>query len=274
MLSYDAMNVIAHEIAARIKAASTDACSQRILIQDANTLAQLTAYLAFDSTAKRLLSQYQHVGRGFSAGGAPTSMLSEAASIMSAIRSSASYTSQTFQPTAASMDNILEAQLGKLSFSVHSTSNPGSLLDASQAINNQLAEIDAAQAKISDPSQRKDIDSAYTVLKTQLSAASPDGTLLATIIKGGALKIAMSDKYCSLSYSVDGAGGDTRISHPFLWEVLLPSPQPSYSGGAIVSFVYRTSDGNYLAGDSLRYFYGFSKLDGRKLSGAANFSPK
>ena len=275
MLSYEAMNTIAREIASRIGKTSAD-CGQKALAQDASTIAQLTAYGAFDGTTSRLLSAYKHVFAGMVSGGAASDALTEVTGVLTAIRSTAAYTSQTFQPTAASMSNMLTAQLGSLPqpVALYSTASPGDLLGASVDVNKRLADIDEAQSQVTDPTKRKDLDTAYGALKTQLAAASADGTMMATIIKGRALAAALQPKYCVLNYSVEGAGGETRVAHPFLWEVFLPSPRPSYSGGAIVSFVYSTRNGTVLSGDSLRYFYGFSKLNGCKLSAASNFDRK
>ncbi len=276
MLSYEAMNTIAHEIATRIRSAGAGTCGNKALSQDANTISQLTAFGAFDGTTSRLLSAYNHVGRGFVSGGAPSDALTEATGIMTAIRSTAVYTSQTFQPTAASMSNMLTAQLGRLSppVALYSTAFPGDLLAAADYVNKKLADIDDAQSKIADATQRKDLDTTYSALKTQLASASADGTMMSTVIKGRALVAGLQSPYCVLSYSLDGAGGETRVAHPFLWEVFFPSPSPSYSGGAVVSFVLSTSDGKVLAGDSLRYMFGFSKLKGCKLTAASNFDRK
>lgn len=272
MLSYAAMNAIAREIASRIAAHSSDQCAHTILVQDQNTIAQLTAFEAFRATMKALLNSYRQRKAGFVAGGAPSDYLSEAASIMTAIRSTATYTNQAFQPSAASMSNMLITQLGNLtpSFALYSSTAPGDLLAAGQQINQQLADVDNAQSALTDASKRTDLDAVYKNLKAQLASSSPDGTILGTIIKGAALAAALQQGYCVLSYSVDGAGGETRVAHPFFWEVLFPTPHPSYSGGAIVSFVYSTHDGKYLTGDSLRYMYGFSKWQGCKLKAPSN----
>jgi hypothetical protein len=276
MLSYAAMNVIAHEIASRIAAHSSDQCAHTILVQDQNTIAQQTAFEAFNATTSSLLTSYRRRKAGFVAGGAPSDYLSEATSIMTAIRSTATYTNQNFQPSAASMSNMLITQLGNLpsAFALYSSATPGDLLAAGQQINQQLADVDNAQAALTDASKRTDLDAVYKSLKSQLASSSPDGTLLGTIIKGAALAASLQKGYCVLSYSVDGAGGDTRVAHPFFWEVLFPTPHPSYSGGAIVSFVYSSRDGKYLTGDSLRYMYGFSKLQGCKLRTASNLVPQ
>jgi hypothetical protein len=276
MLSYEAMNTIAHEVASRVEKASQSKCGETVLMQDSSTIAQITAFEAFDVTTGRLLDSYNRTGQGFVGGGTVTDTLSQATGILTAIRSTAVYTSQTFQPTAASMSNLMAAELGKLtpSFSLYSTTNPGDLLAASKAVNDRMSALDNAQATVTDATKRKDLDAQYAALKTQLAATSADGTMLATIIKGQALVMALSGTYCVLNYSVDGAGGESRVAHPFFWEVFWPSPRPSYSGGAVVSFVYLTHDGKFLAGGDLRYMFGFSKLRGCKLTEPSNFGAK
>ena len=276
MLSYEAMNTIAHEVASRIGKARQSGCGEKVLIQDSSTISQITAFESFDVTTGRLLNSYKRTGAGFVSGGTVTDTLSQVTGILTAIRSTAAYTSQTFQPSVASMSNLMATELGKLtpSYSAYSTTNPGDLLAASEAISDRMSDLDNAQATVTDAAKRKDLDAQYTALKTQLAAASADGTMLATIIKGQALVMALSGGYCVLSYSVDGAGGESRVAHPFFWEVFLPSPRPSYSGGAVVSFLYLTRDGKFLAGGDLRYMFGFSKLRGCKLTEPSNFGGK
>ena len=62
-----------------------------------------------------------------------------------------------------------------------------------------------------------------------------------------------------LTVSIDAAGGDTKITHWFLVDLFVPTPNPSYSGGAIVSFLLADQAGNFLDADMFHGMFTFSK---------------
>ncbi len=45
----------------------------------------------------------------------------------------------------------------------------------------------------------------------------------------------------------------------------MPTPTPSYNGGAVVSFLLTDQNANFQDGDVLHYMYGWSKYDNRKM---------
>lgn len=53
--------------------------------------------------------------------------------------------------------------------------------------------------------------------------------------------------------------GDTEITHFFWRELIMPTPSPSYNGGAVVSFLPTDQTGKFLAGNRFSQMYGFSK---------------
>ena len=142
---------------------------------------------------------------------------------------------------------------------------------------------DISQARTADnDTTRAKLDPEFTALRTALVTATPDGTLLTTIIKGRALLGSLKgegneDKneinFCILSVSVDGAGGDTRTTHWWLQELIMPTPRPSYNGGAVVSWTLTDKAGTLLVGDMLHYMYGFSKWKNPKVPKSYNSSP-
>jgi hypothetical protein len=220
-----------------------------------------------------LLKYYQKIQGGFHPGGAPNDYLSAAASLVTAVKSSAVYTNQTFQPATASLTNLLTSSLsaGSTKTPVWSSQNPGDMLAAGNAISAVLQQLDEARYAIAKADDRKDADAQYSALKTALSSSSVDGTLLASIIKGSALTASLGTNYDVLNLSIDGAGGDTKTLHWFLWELLLPTPRPSYNGGSVISFTLTDSKGKFLDGGMLYKMYGFSKWGGSKLMKSSNF---
>jgi hypothetical protein len=93
---------------------------------------------------------------------------------------------------------------------------------------------------------------------------------LATIIKG---KTLLNSPYSLLTISVDAAGGDTKVTHFFWRELIMPTPSPSYNGGAVVPFLLTDQAGKVQDADMLPYMYDFSKWKSPKVPKKWNFSP-
>jgi len=53
----------------------------------------------------------------------------------------------------------------------------------------------------------------------------------------------------------------------------MPTPSPSYNGGAAVSFLLTDPVGNFQDGDILHYMYDFSKWKSRKVPKTFNSDP-
>jgi hypothetical protein len=109
-----------------------------------------------------------------------------------------------------------------------------------------------------------DIDKEFSALRTSLAASSPDGTILATIVKGETLEASLNKTGLLLTVSVDAAGGDTKTTHFFWQELFWPTPSPSYNGGAIVSFLLTDQNGAFRDADMFHAMYSFSKWKSSK----------
>ena len=198
--------------------------------------------------------------------------LSAAGTLISAIRSTATYSNQNFQPTTQSMTTLLTLALKSKNIALRTTSLPGNLDSAADAVLQQIKDIGVAQAA-ADPKKRAEIDKEFSSFRTSLSSATADGTLLATIVRGKALAESLGKSYFILSVSLDAAGGDTRTAHWFLLELFWPTPTPSYNGGAVVSYVLTDTTGTFQVGEMLSSMYGFSKWKAPKVPKSYDFSP-
>ena len=313
MITYEVLRQMAATIAKRVKAKC--GCST-VLLPDPNSQSEIVTAKAFDVSVLALVHAYGEVaGQGappirIEAAIAPT--LSDVASLLTAMKSSAAYSNQTFQPTAQSMTNLLTAALqGEVA--VRTSSLPGDLDLGVAAVEKKIGEIEEAQKEAKGRIKQKqdqedqkesdrqknskdketkdkeeaahkaalaeiagdkavlaDVDKEFSALRTALGGTSADGTILATIIKG---KTLLSSPYSLLTVSVDAAGGDTKVTHFFWRELIMPTPTPSYNGGAVVSFLLTDPNGNFQDGDLLPWMYGFSKWKSPKVPKNWKFSP-
>lgn len=112
-----------------------------------------------------------------------------------------------------------------------------------------------------------------SALRTSLTATSPDGTVLATIIKGETLLSPSGASYSILTVSMDAAGGDTKVTHFFWRELFWPTPNPSYNGGAVVFFLLADQNGKVQDGYLFHFMYGFSKFKTKKIPKTFSVQP-
>ena len=306
MIVYEVLRQMAGQIAERVKAKCK--CST-VLLPDPNSQSEIITAKAFDVSAKALVDAYGALGQGAppirAEAFAPT--LSDVAALLTAIKSSAAYSNQNFQPTMQSMITLLSIALNG-QVAVRTANLPGDLDVGVKGVQDKIGEIEKAQKdakgrihqkqdqedQMEAESQRKqqgqgkeakdreevvhkaaladiaadkaalaDLDKEFSALRTALAGTSADGTVLATIIKGKALLISMP--YSLLTVSIDGAGGGTKVTHFFWRELIMPTPTPSYNGGAVVSFLLTDQNANFQDGDVLHYMYGWSKSDNRKM---------
>jgi hypothetical protein len=315
MITYEVLRQMAGKIAERVKAKCD--CST-VLLPDSNSQSEIVTAKAFDVSVLALVHAYGEVaGPGappihIEAAFAPS--LSDVASLLTAIKSSAAYSNQTFQPTTQSMITLLTAALqGEVA--VRTSSLPGDLDVGVAAVQEKIGEIEEAQkeakgrikqkqdqedqreadrqknskdkdketkdkeeaahkgalAEIAgDKSVLADVDKEFSALRTALGGTSADGTILATIIKG---KTLLNSRYSLLTVSVDAAGGDTKVTHFFWRELIMPTPSPSYNGGAVVSFLLTDPNGKFQDGDLLPWMYRFSKWKSPRVPKNWTFSP-
>jgi hypothetical protein len=92
------------------------------------------------------------------------------------------------------------------------------------------------------------------------------------VIAGKALLTSLgTDCYAQLSAKTIAVGGSSRTNHNFWVELFYTTPAPSYNGGAIVSYSLVSGKNTYLAGDTLRRVYGYSKWKAEKITQPSNF---
>jgi hypothetical protein len=252
-----------------------------VLLADPSAQFQIGAYKSFKGSAAALTKAYNSRGGGAASAEAFADVSSSIASLLGAIKNTATYSNQNFQPTTQSMTNLLSLALKNKNYALRTVAIPGDIEAAAEKVQDALNEISRARTGASDATRTK-LDPEFTALRTALIAATPDGTLLASIIKGRALLTSLKGEgneddrtigFCILTVSVDAAGGDTRTTHWFLQELIMPTSRPSYNGGAVVSFTLTDKTGTLLAGDMFHYIYGFSKWSNPKVPKTYNSSP-
>jgi len=289
MIAYEVLRQMAGQIAATVSAdagTSSKACTSanpgEVLLADPSASAEITAYNSFHLLGKSLQDAYAPPDRNAAAQFVAPS-LSDIAMLLSAIKNTATYTNQTFQPTPQSMITLLGMALkdADKGFALRTVGSPGDIDTAATEINSRLDAISKARLEANDKT-RKMVDPEFAAFWTFLSSASPDGTWLASVIKGYALLSSLegmepgdndTTDYCVLAFSVDAAGGDTRTAHWFLRELFVPTAKPSYNGGAVVSFTLSHRNGNLIDGGMLHYMYDFTKWKNPKVPTTIDFSP-
>lgn len=266
---------ITNKVTPVICSGGCDKAPGEVLYADPNALVELLSYRAFDIGATQLKKAYGNIAKAQPGELQPRAVfdyLSAAGTLISAIRATATYSNQNFQPTTQSMITLLTKTLKSKNIALRTTSLPGNLDSAAEAVRQQIEAIGVAQAE-ADPTKRAEIDKEFSSFRTLLGSTTADGTLLATVIRGKALADSLGKSYFILSVSLDAAGGDTRTAHWFLRELFWPTAAPSYNGGAVVSYMLTDTAGTFRDGEVLRSMYGFSKWKAPKVPKSYDFSP-
>jgi hypothetical protein len=295
MIAYEVLRRIAQQIAAATSRVVCPPASPTganpcpgtsrgaILLTDPLAMSEIISAKSFDTSAAALCAAYQapapspcdklpHPAAVAEAFADTTTAVS---GLLTAIKNSAAYSNQNFQPTTQSMINLLSGEMSKLNIALRSSSLPGDLDKATRDVQNVFAVLAKAQAA-SPAAIRPDVDKEFSAFRTALAGTGADGTLIATILKGKALLDALknaSGNYWVLTVSVDAAGGDTRIKHWFWQELVMPTPKPTYNGGAVVSYMLTDKNGNWQTGDMLHYMYDFSKLKSKAVPNTFSVQP-
>lgn len=266
MITYEVLRQMAAQIADRVALSCQPPNCNSVLLADPNAQSEMITAKAFDNSAEALRKAYVAlVPHGAEAAAAPS--LSDVASLLTAVKSSATYSNQNFQPTSQSIVTLLTIALDnkRKGLLLRTSTLPGDVGAAAQAVQLQLGDIAKAQKEVKDEKARADLDKQFDALRTALASTSTDGTVLATIIKGKALLSSLGTSFSILTVSVDAAGGDTKVTHFFWQELIMPTPSPSYNGGAVVSFLLTDPAGKFQDGDILHYMYDFSKWKSPKV---------
>jgi hypothetical protein len=263
---------IADRVVASCKPQNAPPTCTNVLLTDPNSQSEIITANGFEISAKALADAYDSVEPAVAgAEAAPT--LSDIAALLTAIKSSAVYSNQTFQPTTQSMITLLSKELHGKGIALWTSAAPGNL-DAGLAnvrnvLNNIAEKRKEAYTRVQGQTDKDkkaaalaalaDVDKEFSAFRTSLTATSPDGTVLATIVKGETLRVSLGKTGLLLTVSVDAAGGDTKVTHFFWRELFWPTPSPSYNGGAIVSFLLTDQGGAFVDADMFHFMYDFSK---------------
>lgn len=265
IISYRALADIANQLATQIKAdnGTCKPSNATYLLADSSTAFEMDADTSFEAEADALITEY----RG-NAAFHPFTFADNgqtAAAIATAIKSSATYTNWNFQPTTQSFVTLLTVSLNAESLKLATAQSPGdrpaAQVDVEKTIKNVLdAQHNAGAA------QRKEVDPQFDDFRKTLTATSIDGTMFTSIVKGRALHKSLGTNFCSLTFSLDAAGGDSKVTHVALYELFFPTPAPSYNGGAAVSYQLSDQNGAFVDGNMLLKTYKFTKLKSSKLA--------
>jgi hypothetical protein len=283
----DQAGQIADRVAAICKPKDASAECKSVLLMDPNSQSEIVTAKGFEASAKALAQAYDSIEPVGAHAEALSDFLSAAGTLLTAIRSSATYSNQTFQPTAQSMTTLLTKALNAKGIALWTSGAPGNLDAGLEIVKTNLNGIaqkknEAYTRARSETDEKKkaaalaalgDIDKEFSSFRTALTATSPDGTVLATIVKGETLRVSLGGTGFLLTVSVDAAGGDTKVTHFFWQELFWPTPSPSYNGGAVVSFLLTDQAGTYKDADMFHGMYRFSKWKCPKYGNTATSCP-
>ena len=282
IIAYNILETQAEQIAVRVaticKPSNSPQKCTNVLLTDPNEQSELITANGFEVSAQALEPAYDDVEPASVTAEALSDYLSAAGPLLTAIRSSAAYSNQTFQPTTQSMITFLTKALNAKGIALWASTALGNLKAGLDNVKNALGAItkkrnDAYGRAQKDPDDKKktaaitalgEIDKEFSSFRTSLTAASPDGTILATIVKRETLQESLGATGLLLTVSVDAAGGDTKVTHFFWQELFWPTPSPSYNGGTVVSFLLAGQNGTYLDADLFHVVTDFSKWKGPK----------
>src|SRR5215469_4833828 len=136
MIAYDVLRQIADQMAERV--AQNCKCTN-VLFNDPNAQSQIITAKAFDVSAQALINAYKALGPKVEALATPS--LSDIAALLGAIKSSATYSNQNFQPTPQSMITLLSIALNKKNIALRTSILPGDLDAGAKGVQDKLNEI-------------------------------------------------------------------------------------------------------------------------------------
>ena len=202
-------------------------------------------------------------------------------SLLSAVKAQTTTTNATFTPADQALESAVEAGSNA---KIVDVPLPAYYVTGNQVIDQLLKQVDDARAATvdklnsahsSDPTYNisddlKPLDTLQSNLQQAL-VTSPSGSA-SSLVYGAAILAevgAISDgiqladfkpKGCSvLILSTDAAGGGTRTRQFLLLSFLVPWPNPSFNGGAIVSYSFKGQDGKTAKAGTYRYVSGYAK---------------
>ena len=216
---------------------------------------------------------------------------------ITALKSGVSYTASSIQPATQALSTALSRDLAAKCVHLYTATStiglhPQDTLDSILQIQQTNAKIQASLNTPTDlPSLTTPAEKADPVLQrlitlntqrikalsSQISStaavasqiatsfqtwqAGSDGNgsiVLTDVLRGAALKSAIGSGIPALQFNIDAAGGNTRTNNYFLLN-LFYTPKPSFNGGVVVTYELRSSENDFLTGDTLKVLYDYSK---------------
>jgi Skp family chaperone for outer membrane proteins len=129
--------------------------------------------------------------------------------------------------------------------------NPPDTTDADKPKVQRLISDIAAKAAVANQ--------LVTTFQSWLSSNDGNGNLILTdVIRGLTLQDALKCGIPALQFTIDAAGGNTRTNSFFLLN-LFYTPKPSFNGGVVVTYELRNKENRFIAGDTLKVLYDYTK---------------
>ena len=304
IISYQATRQVAVQLASRF--CKFTPYSGKYLLGTPANLSALQSARAFDEAVKQLSDQYKLLDRqpiGGGRGGPSLSLaitagasaaLTAITGAVNDIKTQTTQTASTFTPVDQVLFSELEQAMDGASdgkCSLVTTAYPKMIATAASDADAELDDLLQTQDKVridrhddtataySADKELQGLDAQLALLEQTLGneTANVNGS---NILVGKALTKALGLNYHVVTLSNAAAGGGTRVTTIFLWNVLFPAPRPSYNGGSAVAYTLRQDDGKYESADMVYFVYGYTKWDQQKMpssenpKGFSNFKPQ
>jgi hypothetical protein len=209
--------------------------------------------------------------------------LGDITTALGAAKSGMSYAASSLQPATQALTTELGKDLCDKGIALYTSNSSVSVKTATDAVVGVWTSLAKANAAIqaspytippaaTDPDKpavqqlSSDITSKVstsnqmmTAFQSWMSSSDGNGNLILTdVIRGMTLHEALGDGVLALQFTIDAAGGNTRTNSFFLLN-LFYTPKPSFNGGVVVTYELRSDKNQYIAGDTLKVLYNYTK---------------
>jgi hypothetical protein len=224
--------------------------------------------------------------------------LSDISSAITAAKSGLTYSSSTVSPATQSLTTALSNNLCKYHIGLLTSASTINLADASDKVTKKIIALQTLNATIqaalnlntslptltqdqktdkalqalmdTDTAKIKAIATTITsvastssqlttsFLSWQSGTDGNGGIVITDVIRAITLQDAIGTGIPALQFNIDAAGGNTRTNSYFLFN-LIYTPKPSFNAGVVVTYELRGFKNEYIAGDTLKVLYDYSK---------------
>jgi hypothetical protein len=278
LMAYAALQELGGNICTDVTTANTE--NRGVLILDVPLGTQLTNFYAYTAQVNYLTAQFKKAapGGGIKPFNDLSSYAAPIASLIGLLKNGVTFSAQTFQVSTAPLIQALVAKSDGCKKYIQ-LSSVTHLELAEIDVSKQLQDLDAEHTKAKLPSDSA-LEALYqTFLKWLATANTSGGSVLSDAISGDAIVQAVcGDSGCTegfdtLQLTVDAAGGNVRQNNFFLLNFFY-TPEPSFNSGVEVSWSLYGPKNNYLAGETLKRMYGYSKWHSKKFKWTTDPSGK